>query len=137
MAQRHCFPYQFSCHLLSMICCCDPCSHLCHRVSRDCSYQLEMWQMTSVSVLFPLVGMITCCYWLLPIWALFLDLSLSHAICTTPHDQAITKTLLYHTRFTCQEKVLGACRHNRTTCSICQLGDQYTCFNSQCSPIEK
>ena len=56
-------------------CYCDPCPNLCHRVGRDCSSQMELWQKGSASILFPLVGRVFCSYWLLLTWAPFVHLN--------------------------------------------------------------
>ena len=81
-----------------------------------------------------------CCCGLPLIWAPFADIispSCDPCIHTTRHDQCVTKTLLYHTHFTCQGEFLETCKHNKTTCSICQQENQYTCFDPQYSPREE
>lgn len=87
-----------------------------------------------------MTNMYVCCLLLL-IWSsLVLPGSISSCdlcIRVTQSDQGVTWTLLYSTHFSCSGEIHGSCTHNRTTYSICQQGDQYTCFNPWCSPTEE
>ena len=117
----------------------DPHPNLCHRVGRDHSSPLEVCRNVSTSAFFPPVGRKFYCYWLPLVWASFVDQispSCDPSIHTTGYDESVTKTLLYCTHFACQGEVLGTCKHNKTTYSIYQQENQYTCFDPQSSPRE-
>jgi hypothetical protein len=41
----------------------------------------------------------------------------------------VTKTLLFHTYYSCAGSVIGSCTHNHTTYQVGSCDNQYTCFN--------
>jgi hypothetical protein len=49
----------------------------------------------------------------------------------------VTKTLAFHTYYSCAGTVVGSCPHNHTTYLVCSHNDQYICFNPICCPREQ
>jgi hypothetical protein len=48
---------------------------------------------------------------------------------TTWVGSAVTKTLVFHTYYSCEGTIVGSCTHNHTTYSVCFHDGQYICFN--------
>jgi hypothetical protein len=49
-------------------------------------------------------------------------------MCTTQAGSVVTKTLVFHTYYSCAGTVIGSCTHNYTTYSVCSYYGQYICF---------
>jgi hypothetical protein len=47
----------------------------------------------------------------------------------------VTKTLLFHTYYSCAGSVIRSCTHNHTTYQVCSHDNQFTCFNPIYRPI--
>jgi hypothetical protein len=52
-------------------------------------------------------------------------------------ESAVTRTLLFHTCYSCAGSVIRACTHNCTTYLALSHGDQHICFNSTYCPREQ
>jgi hypothetical protein len=48
---------------------------------------------------------------------------------TTQGRNVVTRTLLFHTYYSCAGTVIKSCTHNHTTYSVCSHGNQHICFN--------
>jgi hypothetical protein len=49
----------------------------------------------------------------------------------------VTKTLLFHTYYSCAGSVIGSCTHNHTIYQVCSHNNQFTCFNPTYCPVEQ
>jgi hypothetical protein len=49
----------------------------------------------------------------------------------------VTKTLLFHTYYSCAGSVIGSCTHNHTIYRVCSHDNQFTCFNPTYRPVEQ
>jgi hypothetical protein len=49
----------------------------------------------------------------------------------------VTKTLLFHTCYSCADSVIGSCTHNHMIYQVCSHDNQYTCFNPTYCPVEQ
>jgi hypothetical protein len=58
-------------------------------------------------------------------------------MCTTWAWIAVTKTLVFHTYYSCAGTIVGSCTHNHTTYSVCFHDGQYICFNPIYCPQEQ
>jgi hypothetical protein len=47
----------------------------------------------------------------------------------TRAGNVVTRTLLFHTYYSCAGSVIGSCTHNHTTCLEWSYGNQHICFN--------
>jgi hypothetical protein len=56
---------------------------------------------------------------------------------TTQAGSAVTKTLIFHTYYSCAGTIPGSCTHNYTTYSMCFHDGQYICFNPIYRPWEQ
>jgi hypothetical protein len=56
---------------------------------------------------------------------------------TTWTGNVVTRTLLFHTYYSCAGSVIRSCTHNHTTCLVCSHGNQHICFNSTFCPQEQ
>jgi hypothetical protein len=48
---------------------------------------------------------------------------------TTQAGRVVTKTLLFHTYYSCAGSVIRSCTHNHTNYLVCSHGNQHICFN--------
>jgi hypothetical protein len=58
-------------------------------------------------------------------------------MCTGQAGSIVTKTLLFHTYYSCAGSVIRSCTHNHTTYQVCSHDNQYICFNPTYCPVEK
>jgi hypothetical protein len=58
-------------------------------------------------------------------------------MCIAWAGSIVTKTLLFHTYYSCAGSVMGSCIHNHTTYQVCSPDNQYTCFNPTYHPVEQ
>jgi hypothetical protein len=58
-------------------------------------------------------------------------------MCTTQAGSAVTKTLVFHTHYSCAGTVVGSCTHKHATYSVCVHDGQYICFNPIYQPQER
>jgi hypothetical protein len=121
MGQTDCFPYQLShCDALSplvCICCCSFHPNLCHRFGRNHPCQLDLWQKVFISSFLPFLGrMHNYCLLLLTCFPFTVPKPSSCDLCirTTQTGSVVTKTLLFHTYYSCAGSVIGSCSHNHT-----------------------
>jgi hypothetical protein len=56
---------------------------------------------------------------------------------TTHAGSVVTRTVLFHTYYSCTRTVIGSCTHNHTTYSVFSQGNQHTCFNPTYYPREQ
>jgi hypothetical protein len=49
----------------------------------------------------------------------------------------VTKTLLFHTYYSCAGSVIGSCTLNHTIYQVCSHDNQFTCFNPTYRPVEQ
>jgi hypothetical protein len=56
---------------------------------------------------------------------------------TTWAGSVVTRTLLFHTYYSCAGSVIRSCTHNHTTCLVCSHGNQHICFNPTYCPWEQ
>jgi hypothetical protein len=56
---------------------------------------------------------------------------------TTQAGNVVTRTLLFHTYYSCAGTVSGSCAHNHTIYSVCSYGNQHICFNPIYCPQEQ
>jgi hypothetical protein len=56
---------------------------------------------------------------------------------TTQAGNFVTRTLLFHTYYSCAGTVSEPCTHNHTTYLVCAHGDEHICFNPPYSPREQ
>jgi hypothetical protein len=49
----------------------------------------------------------------------------------------VTKTLLFHTYYSCAGSVIGSCTHNHTIQQVCSHDNQFTCFNPTYHPVDQ
>jgi hypothetical protein len=49
----------------------------------------------------------------------------------------VTKTLLFHTYYSCAGSVIGSCTHNHSIYQVCFHDNQFTCFNPTYFPVEQ
>jgi hypothetical protein len=49
----------------------------------------------------------------------------------------VTKTVLFHTYYSCEGSVIRSCTHNHTTYQVYSHDNQYTCFNPTYHPVEQ
>jgi hypothetical protein len=55
----------------------------------------------------------------------------------TPQAGNVTRTLLFHTYYSCAGTVIGSCTHNHTIYSVCPQGNQCICFHPTYCPQER
>jgi hypothetical protein len=105
------------CHPLSVISCCSSHPSLCHRFGGNHPCRLDSWQKVFISSLLPLLGRMHNYCLLLLIWFPFMvpEASSCH-LCmhTTWAGSVVTRTLLFHTYYSCAGSIIGSCTHNRT-----------------------
>jgi hypothetical protein len=53
---------------------------------------------------------------------------------TTQAGNVVTRTLLFHTYYSCTGFVIGTYTHNHTTYLVCSHGNQHICFNPTYCP---
>jgi hypothetical protein len=58
-------------------------------------------------------------------------------MCIARAGRIVTKTLLFHTYYSCAGSVIGSCMHNHTIYQVCSHGNQFTCFNPTYCPVEQ
>jgi hypothetical protein len=56
-------------------------------------------------------------------------LDCNSCMCTAQVGSVVTKTLVFHTYYSCVGTVVGSCTHNHTTYSVCSPDGQCICFN--------
>jgi hypothetical protein len=56
---------------------------------------------------------------------------------TTQAVSTVTRTLLFHTYYSCAVTVIGSCIQNHTTYYMCSHGNQHICFNSTYCPQDQ
>jgi hypothetical protein len=90
------------------------------------------------SLLSLLDGMHNYCLLLL-VWSPLMVPEPSCDLCmhTTQAGSIVTRTLLFHTYYSCAGTVIGTCTHNRTIYSVCSHGNQHICFNPTYLPREQ
>jgi hypothetical protein len=52
-------------------------------------------------------------------------------------EENVTRTLLFHTYYSCADTVIGSCTHNHSTYSVYSHGNQHICFNPTYCPWEQ
>jgi hypothetical protein len=58
-------------------------------------------------------------------------------MCTIQVAIVVTKTLVFHTYYSCAAILVGSCTHNHTTYSVCCHDGQCICFKPICLPQEQ
>jgi hypothetical protein len=58
-------------------------------------------------------------------------------MCTAWARHIDTKTLLFHTYYSCAGSVIGLCTHNHTIYQVCSYDNQFICFNPTYHPVEQ
>jgi hypothetical protein len=79
-------------------------------------------------------------YLLLLVWFPFMASEPSSCdLCmhTTWGGNVVTRTLLFHTYYSCAGSVIRSCTHNHTIYSVCSHGNQHICFNPTYHPREQ
>jgi hypothetical protein len=56
---------------------------------------------------------------------------------TTQAGSVVTRTLLFHTSYSCAGTTIRSCTHSHTIYSVCSYGNQQVCFNPTYSPQEQ
>jgi hypothetical protein len=49
----------------------------------------------------------------------------------------VTKTLLFHTYYSCAGSVIRSCTHNHIIYQVCSHDNQFTCFNPTYRPVDQ
>jgi hypothetical protein len=133
----------FYCKALSLpvyICCYTYHPNLCHRFGRNHPHQLDPWWKVFIGSLLPLFGRMHNYCLLLLIWFIFMvpeHSSCDLCIHTTQAGSVVTRTLLFHTHYSCADTVIRSCTHNHTTYLMCSHVNQHICFNLTYCPQEK
>jgi hypothetical protein len=102
--------------------------------------QLDPQPKVFISSLLPLVGRMYNYYLLLLMWFPFLATEPSSCdLCmhTSRAGSVVTRTLLFHTYYSCAGSVMGSCTHNHTTYLVCSHGNQHIYFNPTYRPQEQ
>jgi hypothetical protein len=103
------------------------------------AWLVSQWKVFICSLL-SLLGRMHTYYLLLLICFPFAAQELSSCdLCmsTIQEGCVVTKTLLFHTHYSCAGSVIGSCTHNRTTYLVCSRGYQHICFNPTYHPQEQ
>jgi hypothetical protein len=53
------------------------------------------------------------------------------------YESVVSRTLLFHTYYSCAGSVIGSCSHNHTTYLMCSHGNQHICFSPTYCPWER
>jgi hypothetical protein len=53
------------------------------------------------------------------------------------YESVVTRTLLFHTYYSCAGSVFGSCSHNHIIYLVCSHGNQHICFNPTHGPWEQ
>jgi hypothetical protein len=56
---------------------------------------------------------------------------------TTQAGSVVTRTLLFHTHYSCAGSVIRSCTHNHTTYLVCSHRNKHICFNPTYCPWEQ
>jgi hypothetical protein len=114
--QTECVPHQlFHLNILSLpgcICCCSSCPSLHHRFGKNCPYWLDLLAFLYL-------------FWAGCIISLLLL------------TWSSSRTLLFHTYYSCAGSDIRSCAHNHTTYVVCSHGNQHICFNPTYCPWEQ
>jgi hypothetical protein len=124
---------------LVCICCCSSHPSL-HRLGKNCPRWLDLrWKFFICSLLSLLGRMHNYCLLLL-IWSPFSAPEPSSCdLCmhTTQAGSVVTRTLLFHTYYSCAGSVIRSYTHNHTTYLECSHGNHHICFNPTYCPQEQ
>jgi hypothetical protein len=111
------------CHSLSN-CCCTSHPSLCHRFGKNRPLLIGF-----IRSLLSLLGRMHN-YCLLLVSNVFsLHGPRALILHTTWADSVVTRTLLFHTYYSCAGSVIGSYTHNHTTYVGCSHGNHHICFN--------
>jgi hypothetical protein len=58
-------------------------------------------------------------------------------MCIVQAGSIVTKTLLFHTYYSCAGSVIRSCTHNHTVYQVCSHDNQFTCFDPTYRPEEQ